>query len=67
MCKAASFIASTLPEQLFERKKIKTRVFATRVADPDPGSGAFLPLDPGWVFSGSRISDPESRIPNPYF
>ncbi len=51
------------------------------VADPDPGSGAFWPLDPGsgirdpeWVFSGSRISDPASRIsdpgsriPRPYF
>jgi hypothetical protein len=23
--------------------------------------------DPEQVFSGSRISDPESRIPNPYF
>jgi hypothetical protein len=35
------------------------------VADPDPGSGAFLTL-------GSGIRDPEkvlsgSRIPNPYF
>jgi len=36
------------------------------VADPDPGSGAFLTpgsviRDPEWVFSGSRISDPGSK------
>ncbi len=35
------------------------------VVDPDPGFAAFLPLDPGQVFSGSRrISDPESRVPD---
>jgi hypothetical protein len=44
------------------------------VADPDPGSGfgAFLTpgsgiRDPEKVFSGSRIQDLGSRIPNPYF
>ncbi len=36
------------------------------VADPDPGSGAFLTpgsgiWDPEWIFSGSRISDPGSQ------
>jgi hypothetical protein len=33
------------------------RVMKNTVADPDPGSDAFLPLDtdPGLVFSGSRI------------
>ncbi len=41
----------------------------TRVADPDPGSGAFFTPGSGIrkVFSGSRISDPGSRIPKPYF
>ena len=32
---------------------------STSVADPDPVP--FWPLDPGWVFSGSRISDPRSQ------
>ncbi len=38
----------------------------------DPGSGIWCLFDPWirdpeWVFSGSRISDPGSRIPTPYF
>ncbi len=47
------------------------------VADPDPGSGAFLtwirdpvpfwPLDPGSGIGFFRIPDLGSRIPNPYF
>jgi hypothetical protein len=37
------------------------------VADPDPGSGAFLTLGPGSGIGLFRISDPGSRIPNPYF
>jgi hypothetical protein len=41
-------------------------------ADPDPGSGAILTPGPGirdpeQVFSGSRIPDLGSRMPNPYF
>jgi len=51
--------------------------FFTSVADPDPGSGAFLTPasgiwnrfipDPGSRIPdlGSRISDPVSRIPDP--
>ena len=35
-------------------------MFLRSVADPDPGSGAFLTLGPGKAFSGSRI-------PTPYF
>jgi hypothetical protein len=35
------------------------------VADPDPGSGAFL--TPGSGIGFFRISDLGSRIPNPYF
>jgi hypothetical protein len=31
------------------------------VADPDPGSGAFGPLDPGSGIGYFRISDPESQ------
>jgi hypothetical protein len=31
----------------------------------DPGSGAFLPLDPGYGVSVSRITDHGSRIPDP--
>jgi hypothetical protein len=56
----------------------KLSVFITdSVADPDPGSGAFLTPGSGIrneFFSGSRISDPGSRIPDlgsriprPYF
>jgi hypothetical protein len=34
------------------------------VADPDPGSGAFLPLDPGWV----QNQDPDpGEQPGSYF
>jgi hypothetical protein len=44
----------------------------TSVADPDPGSGAFLTPGSGirnrfFPDLGSRISDPGSQIPNPYF
>ncbi len=41
-------------------------VLRIRIGDPVP----FWPLDPGsgiGFFPGSRISDPGSRIPNPYF
>jgi hypothetical protein len=48
--------------------------FEFSVADPDPGSGigAFLTpgsgiRDPEYVYSGSRIPDLGSRIPNSYF
>jgi hypothetical protein len=34
----------------------------TSVADPDPGSGAFLTLDPGSRIDFFRISDPGSQI-----
>ncbi len=39
------------------------------VADPDPGSGAFLTLDPypGSGIGFFRIPDLGSRIPTPYF
>jgi hypothetical protein len=37
------------------------------VADPDPGSGAILTLDPGSGMGFSRIPDLGSRIPRPYF
>ncbi len=40
------------------------------VADPEPGSGAFLTRGSGIrnrFFSGSQISDHGSRIPNTYF
>jgi hypothetical protein len=48
------------------------KILVASVADPNPGSGAFLTPGSGirdqeWVFSGSRISDPGSRIPRPYF
>jgi hypothetical protein len=33
-------------------------VLFANVGDPDPGSGDFYPLDPGWI-------DPTSRIPDP--
>jgi hypothetical protein len=44
----------------------------TSVADPDPGSGAFLTPGSGirngfFPDPGSRISDPGSRMPRPYF
>jgi hypothetical protein len=35
------------------------------VADPDPGSGAFL--TPGSGIRNRFFPDPGSRIPNPYF
>jgi hypothetical protein len=43
-----------------------------RIRIRDTGSGAFLTPGPGSrirsrFFSGSRISDPRSRIPTPYF
>jgi hypothetical protein len=39
-------------------------LFSASVADPDPGSGAFLTLRPrpGIGFSGSRILDPKIHI-----
>ncbi len=40
---------------------------STSVADPDPGSGAFLTPGSGIRIGFFRISDPGSRIPNPYF
>jgi hypothetical protein len=58
------------------KREVPTSVVFTglrgSVADPDPGPGAFLTLDPdpGYgigFFSGSRIADLGSRIPNPYF
>ncbi len=45
----------------------RTCIVIGSVADPDPGSGAFLTPGSGIVFSGSRISDPVSWIPNPHF
>jgi hypothetical protein len=36
------------------------------VASLDPGSGAFLTLDPGSGIGFFRIPDLGSRIPNPY-
>ena len=44
----------------------------TNVADPDPGSGAFVTPGSGirnrfFPDPGSRIPDLGSRIPNPYF
>jgi hypothetical protein len=35
------------------------------VADPDPGSGAFWPLDPGSGIRKRFFPDPGSRIPDP--
>jgi hypothetical protein len=37
------------------------------VADPDPGSGAFLTPGPGSGIGIFRIPDLGSRIPTPYF
>jgi hypothetical protein len=37
------------------------------VADPDPGSGAFLTHKPGSGIGFFRIPDLGSRIPTPYF
>jgi hypothetical protein len=42
----------------------KKIILAISAADPDPGSGAFLPLDPGRYF---LIPDPGSRIPDQIF
>jgi hypothetical protein len=54
---------------LFQNKK--ECELSSSVADPDPGSGAFLTLGNGSGirigFSGSRISDHGLRITNPYF
>ncbi len=50
---------------LAPKKKCGSRQIS--VADPDPGSGAFLTPGSGMVFSGSRIPDLVSRILNPYF
>ena len=62
---------------MFERARLCTiqrenKQSVLRIRIRDPGSGAFLTpgsgiRDPEWVFSGSRISDPGSRIPIPYF
>jgi hypothetical protein len=49
---------------------VKRQYLLSSVADPDPGSGAFLTPGSGIrnrIFSYSRISDRGSRIPNPYF
>jgi hypothetical protein len=40
-------------------------ILVVSVADPDPGSGAFL--TPGSGIGFFRIPDLGSRIPNPYF
>jgi hypothetical protein len=45
--------------------RLHTYLVPTSVADPDPGSGAFLTLGSGIGFF--RIPDLRSRIPNPYF
>jgi hypothetical protein len=54
------------------KKNFNFLCLGTSVADPDPGSGAFLTLDldPGsgigfFPDPRSRISDPVSRIPDP--
>jgi hypothetical protein len=39
-------------------------IFNTSVADPDPGLGAFLTLDPGWEKVSIRIRDEQ---PGSYF
>ncbi len=41
------------------------KCFIISVADPDPGSGAFLTLGPGSGTGFFRISDPGSWIPDP--
>jgi hypothetical protein len=38
----------------------------TSVADPDPGSGAFLPQGSGIRIRDNFFPDPGSRIPDPY-
>jgi hypothetical protein len=47
------------------KKKLKFFLDQTSVADPDPGSGAFL--TPGSGMGFFRIPDLGSRIPRPYF
>jgi hypothetical protein len=47
------------------RVEMKTGLFAISVADPDPGSGAFL--TPGSGIRNGFIPDLGSRIPSPYF
>jgi hypothetical protein len=51
------------------KKYFTTNIFSISVADldPDPGSGAFWPLDPGSGIGFFRIQDLGSRIPIPYF
>jgi hypothetical protein len=39
--------------------KSELKPVITSVADPDPGSGAFLPLDPGSGMGFFRIPDPK--------
>jgi hypothetical protein len=46
---------------------VTTQSLISSVADPDPGSEIrdpmlFYPLDPGGIFSGSRILDPRGMF-----
>jgi hypothetical protein len=49
-------------ENLISQQKFAFVISTISVADPDPGSGALNPLDPGWVKkpgSGSGINTPD--------
>ncbi len=58
-------ICNTNPMAFMKMKAVP--IFFFSVADPDPGSGAFLTPGPGSGIGFFRIPDLGSRIPNSYF
>jgi hypothetical protein len=53
------FVLSQVFSHLMLIRQDTFQIYRGSVADSDPGSGAFLPLDSGLVYYGSRIPYPQ--------
>jgi hypothetical protein len=57
-----TFYKSTTHRRSAKKEEATYSQVPGSVADSDPGYGAFLTPDPGYVFSGSQISVPGCQI-----